>query len=478
MRKIWVIAQREFLATVRTKAFLIGILAMPLMIGASVVFQVVGKRVTDADPRRFGVIDRTPETRAFKALAAANEARKAKFAASEQAAAAEAAAPSGKAPKDDEDAARGFELESIVPAAEAGDARDQQRLALSERVRKGELSGFLEIGPKAMDPMFSLDSLLNFGGAKPEAEGGDRNNGPATTRFQCKPTAPGAMSFFQFCTQEMMLSRLLGEKGRNPDTIKKLQSQKPPFVMLGLTQKGPDGKITDDEGAAKAMANFFVAYGAVMLMFMLIMMVAAPLMQSVLEEKMTKTSELLLGSASPFQLMAGKLAGGVGIAFTLAAIYLGGGLFALYRMGYGDQVPAAVVPWFLFYAGLSILMFGAMFVAIGSACTDMKDAQALMTPVMLPAMLPLFLLVPVLLNPNGWLARILSLIPPATPALMTARVAMGADIPWWEHALGVLGVALATLLCVWAAGRIFRIGFLASGKAPKLGELLRWVVKA
>src|SRR3954451_7250404 len=116
--------------------------------------------------------------------------------------------------------------------------------------------------------------------------------------------------------------------------------------------------------------------------------------------------------------------------------------------------------WFLFSTVMALGLYGSLFMAVGAACTDMKEPQTLMMPVLLPAMLPMFLLGPILQNPDGAVARAASFFPPSTPMLMLARQAMSANIQWWEPVLGSVLVLATTVLCVWAAGRIFRVGIL------------------
>ncbi len=64
-------------------------------------------------------------------------------------------------------------------------------------------------------------------------------------------------------------------------------------------------------------------------------------MQGVVEEKMQRIAEVLLGSVSPFQLMLGKLLGMVGgVADDLAAVYLGGGYWAAQHYGFAEYAAA------------------------------------------------------------------------------------------------------------------------------------------
>src|SRR5262249_54826359 len=57
-----------------------------------------------------------------------------------------------------------------------------------------------------------------------------------------------------------------------------------------------------------------------------------------------------------------------------------------------------------------------------------------------------------------------------------ARMAVPPGIPWWQPLLAVFGALVTTVLCVYAAGRIFRVGLLMQGKGAKLGETVQWVI--
>jgi ABC-2 type transport system permease protein len=60
--------------------------------------------------------------------------------------------------------------------------------------------------------------------------------------------------------------------------------------------------------------------------------------------------------------------------------------------------------------------------------------------------------------------------------LMMIRQSVPPGVPVWQPVTGIVLVLATTLACVWAAGRIFRVGILMQGKGAKLGDLLRWVL--
>jgi ABC-2 type transport system permease protein len=175
--------------------------------------------------------------------------------------------------------------------------------------------------------------------------------------------------------------------------------------------------------------------------------------------------------------MMGKLLGTVGVATTLSVVYLGSSFAALQYYGYADFLTPRVVLWLLAFQTLGVFMYGSLFVAVGAACTSTQETQTMLMPVMLVGMLPLFVMVHVIMEPDSALATWISLIPTATPMLMTARVAIPPGVPTWQPLLGVGLVLVTTLLCVYAAGRIFRVGILMQGKGASFGDLLRWLVR-
>jgi ABC-2 type transport system permease protein len=213
------------------------------------------------------------------------------------------------------------------------------------------------------------------------------------------------------------------------------------------------------------------------LMFMLLMMGATPLLQTIMEEKTQRIAEVMLASVTPFQLMMGKLLGGVAVSLTGSAVYVLGGIGTLMSMAMTAFIPYHVLPWFFAYLLSSIFLFGAMFAAVGSACSDPKDAQSLQLPAMLPLIVPMFLLAPLLKEPHSTMATALSLFPPFTPTLMLLRLSTPGGVPGWQPWVGLAGVVALGALSVWAGGRIFRVGILMQGKPPKLTDLVRWAVR-
>lgn len=195
------------------------------------------------------------------------------------------------------------------------------------------------------------------------------------------------------------------------------------------------------------------------------------------EEKGQRIAEVLLGSVSPFELMAGKLLGLVGVSLTMAAVDLGGGFVVAQRYGVADMLSPALVAWFVVFLTLALLIYGSLFIAVGAAAGDVKDTQTLMTPVMLVAFLPFFAFGPIMQDPNGAVAVACSWFPFATPFLLVARQSVPTGVPAGQMAGGIAVVLGTTLGCVWASGRIFRVGRLMQGKGAKFGDLFRWALK-
>ena len=117
--------------------------------------------------------------------------------------------------------------------------------------------------------------------------------------------------------------------------------------------------------------------------------------------------------------------------------------------------------------------------AVGSAVSDLREAQTLIGPVMIILMIPFLLWMPISENPNGTVAVICSFLPPIQPFAMIMRLAASTEpIPTWQTSLGAIIGLLSVFGFVWTASRIFRVGVLMQGKPPTPLELLRWIRRA
>jgi ABC-type Na+ efflux pump permease subunit len=132
---------------------------------------------------------------------------------------------------------------------------------------------------------------------------------------------------------------------------------------------------------------------------------------------------------------------------------------------------AELIPWFVFYYFAGYALYSGIFLAIGSLCNTLKEAQALMMPMILIQIIPVAMMVFVITDPNNTIVRAMSWFPPFTPYLMMNRAA--ADPPMVDIIGTTLLLVASIVLVAWLSGKVFRLGVLRTGQPPKILELLR-----
>jgi len=457
MHKMLIVARREYNAAVRTKAFLISLFLMPVLMGGGAFAQFLLKDQVNLEDKRFAVIDRTQGEQLVSVLEAAVRQRNA-----EQVHDAE----TGKQIKPV------FVIERITPSAMRTSAVEQQRFDLSERVRNGEIFGFLEIGPSVFDHR-AADAV----NSTPASDAENRRSDDAVLRYQSNsPTYDDfqqwARPILEHAVQEVRFRQAALESA----TVRAVL-QPVPFVVKGLSEKDQETGDIQEAKDENPVASVLAPAVLMILMFILVLVAGTPAMQGVVEEKMQRIAEMILGSVRPFELMMGKLVGLMGVSLTLAALYLGGAYWTANYFGVADLVSPGLMAWFIVYLVIAVVMYGALFIAVGAACSDIRDTQTMLWPVMLLAMLPLFVWINVAKEPTSTFSTVISFIPTATPMLMIIRIAVPPGIAWWQPALGLVLMLITTVICLYIAGRIFRVGILMQGKGASIRDLARWIVR-
>lgn len=428
LSRTWLIASAEFEAAIRSKAFIIGLLAVPLLMGVAFLLQIFGGQ-RDTSERAFAIVDRTGVL-ASRLVA-------------------EAEAYNREGVSDRGEATRARFIPRVVDVQ--GRSAEDLRLALSDEVRTKSLFAFVELPPGLLEPGSS--ERLQY--------------------FSQSPTYQALPEWLGDTVSRLTTDQRIAVTGGDPDAIRKLLA--PVRVdRKGLVMRDAQGAVAEAQrvDAVRALALPAIA---MFMLFGLVMTSAPQLLNSVIEEKTSRISEVLLGSVPAFTLMLGKLLGSVAVTLLLALLYVGGGLLMAAQFDYFGVINWMVVPWFLLFLVLAVVLFGSMFIAIGAACSEVKDAQGMMTPALVLGMLPIFLWLNVAQNPDSTYSVLLSLFPFATPYLMLLRIAIPPGPPIWQILLGLVLVCLTTAGMVWVAGRILRVGLLMQGKTASYREMARWV---
>jgi ABC-2 type transport system permease protein len=202
------------------------------------------------------------------------------------------------------------------------------------------------------------------------------------------------------------------------------------------------------------------------------------LLTQTVEEKSNRVIEVLLSAVSPVELMAGKILGQMAVSMLVLAIYVGIGLFTLMSFAMLGLLDPLLIVYLVLFFLISYLLFAAVFSAVGAAVNEMREAQSLMTPVMLLLMAPWMFATVIGREPNSTFSVALSFIPPVNTFAMMIRLGSATPPPTWQ-VLSTMAVGLAAACVVtWFAAKVFKVGLLMHGKAPNMGTLMRWARQA
>lgn len=237
------------------------------------------------------------------------------------------------------------------------------------------------------------------------------------------------------------------------------------------------------------MQNFFYTYIMIFALYMVILLYGQMVAMSVATEKSSRAMEVLITSAKPVNMMFGKvLAACTAGLVQLIAIFGSALLFYNLNKSYwGDNgiidsifnIPPELLAYMLLFFLLGFLIYAFLYGAISSTVSKLEDINTAVQPV---TFLFLFGFMVVVFSMSGGsvdnlLMQICSYVPFTSPMAMFTRIAMS-TVAWYEIAASIGILAVSTFGIGILSAKIYRVGVLMYGTAPKLGNILKAVWKA
>ena len=267
-----------------------------------------------------------------------------------------------------------------------------------------------------------------------------------------------------------------------------------------------------DNNKADSDLDFGVKSGLSMVLmyavFMFIIIYGVRVMRSVLEEKNNRVVEIIISSVKPFELMMGKILGVTLVAITqfsiwitmsvAGALFLSTGFAAMQKQIPGGEKSAEmlqkfdikqtamevsqilldmnfplIIFVFIIFFLLGYIFYSSMYAAIGSAVDNETETQQFTLFAIIPLMVGMYGSFTIMNNPEGPLGFWLSMIPFTSPVAMIARIPFG--VPAWQIALSIFLLVISTLLMVYLAAKIYKVGILMYGNKASAKELWKWI---
>jgi len=238
--------------------------------------------------------------------------------------------------------------------------------------------------------------------------------------------------------------------------------------------------------AAQADAARVIAYVLLFLLYILIMVNSQLIMSSVAEEKTSRIAELLVASVNPRALLAGKIGSSATLAIAqmivwVAMAYFLGAQTSPSRAAGADAssdmdvftltgVSSSDIAGFVVFFIIGFVQTSTLFAAVGSLINRTEDLGSLSGPLFLPVVAAFIIAMSALAVPDSPAVVVTSFVPLIAPFVMFARIVVS-SVPAWQ-----VGVSLAiNIAAIYAiaviGGRIYRVGMLLYGRAPKPSQI-------
>lgn len=249
------------------------------------------------------------------------------------------------------------------------------------------------------------------------------------------------------------------------------------LVDAGLDQSTIDTALapappTEVRVDAEESGRMGIGWVTGLVLYLAIFMGGMSVASGVAIEKSTRIAEVLVSTVRPTHLLAGKV---LGIGLSTLTLVLAGALpfAAAIAVGWVD-VPAAAavdviaaVGWFILGYGIYAVAFGAL----GALVDRQEDVGTATGPLSTLVVLSYLGTIVAAGDPNGLIARVLSIIPFSSPMVMPVRIAAG-SASILEVAIAV-GVGLITLyVLARLGGVIYRRALLRGGQRLSLRQVL------
>jgi ABC-2 type transport system permease protein len=212
---------------------------------------------------------------------------------------------------------------------------------------------------------------------------------------------------------------------------------------------------------ARYVAAIFVG----LLMYLAITLYGTAVATGVAQEKTSRTAEVLLSAVRPEQLLVGKVVGIGVVGLGQLAIAAVAGLLTN-AVVHSAKIPGSIwvlMPAFLafFVAGFALYAFALA--AAGALVARAEEAQSATVPLILPLPIGYVLTFLAVSSPHSTWLRVISWLPPFTPTLMPARIALGA-VDGWEYPLVAIIMLASIYGIVRVASAVYAGGLLRGGK--------------